>query len=787
MNAATTEGRVKKRRGIRKPVSCTECRRRKLKCDKDLPCNSCIKRGIPDSCVYNSELPNRGSLLQQHHQQVQQHQPHIHQQTGQRQNNSLYSNSKIRAASPTSAVNPPYVRELLKGTATDPSHQREISSMLSNFVNGATAATTTATTATTATTTTTTTTTNIPAKHEVTVPMATGDLSSASRTAGLGTLPMSTTFTLMSDNGQLQGQSATSRVSSLLPRDGYSGPIQQWDSFGRVGLAQTQNEPPTPPIQPPSTTTAHPSLPTSNNNHSEYLNGFPFFDSPVVSSRIELLNSLPDRSVCDYLLDRYFHVFSDLFPILHEPMLRQDYEQLFTEHRTSLPLSLIALIYITFGLAMITVDENDSYLTSYWGYLEGPRVEEIVQTFLTQAKKCLVTDNFMVHHSLTTLQALILLIYALSLSPGSGGVASWPLLGMAFNIGVTLGCHVDGSRLNISFYEVEQRRRSWTGLMLMDMFLTSASGRPSMLNRACFNTQLPRNMNDDELTESSDGTSKIYSSTESSAIPPQRLTQVTYLNLKVRFYELTNALFSNMLDMRTVTYQQVRDLDSKIVEHRKMWDRVYLSSNKFESRVYHFVQYDILYIYLNHSYLLLHRPHYYTEPFSRQRCINASFEVISRIQNFCYDERYKPFKFYARGLGAFHCFHATTVLAVIVIENQKKLSSTTTTATNDDLTNQQQQEAFSRFETALNLLMGLAPRSFIAKKSVEVLLQIHQRLSEMYTPSITYPGVHPATSDAAFQLDNFTIAPIITNVRSWIGPRSFDWLAWDSVISHPIQ
>lgn len=271
-------------------------------------------------------------------------------------------------------------------------------------------------------------------------------------------------------------------------------------------------------------------------------------------------------------------------------------------------------------------------------------------------------------------------------------------------------------------------------------------------------------------------------------MPPQHLTQVTYLNFKVRFYELTNALFSNMLDTRTLTYQQVRDLDSKIVEHRKMWDRVYLSSNKFDSRVYHFIHYDILYIYLNHSYLLLHRPHYYTEPFSRQRCINASLEVISRIQNFCYDERYKPFKFYVRGLGAFHCFHATTVLAVIVIENQKKLNATTATSSaTNDLTDQQQQQAFSRFETALNLLMGLAPRSHIAKKSVEVLLQIHQRLSEMYTPSITYPGIHPATSDAAFQLDSFIIAPIITNVSSWIGPRCFDWLAWDSVISHPVQ
>ena len=36
----------------RELLACTECRRRKLKCDRHTPCNSCARRGHNASCVY---------------------------------------------------------------------------------------------------------------------------------------------------------------------------------------------------------------------------------------------------------------------------------------------------------------------------------------------------------------------------------------------------------------------------------------------------------------------------------------------------------------------------------------------------------------------------------------------------------------------------------------------------------------------------------------------------------------------------------------------------------------
>lgn len=42
---------VKKPRN-RVPVSCEECRKKKMKCDKQKPCSSCVKSGCADSCTY---------------------------------------------------------------------------------------------------------------------------------------------------------------------------------------------------------------------------------------------------------------------------------------------------------------------------------------------------------------------------------------------------------------------------------------------------------------------------------------------------------------------------------------------------------------------------------------------------------------------------------------------------------------------------------------------------------------------------------------------------------------
>jgi hypothetical protein len=56
-NVNTTPPTVKKRR--RPALACAQCRRRKIRCDQNTPCNNCVRSGIPDCTI----PPNHISTL----------------------------------------------------------------------------------------------------------------------------------------------------------------------------------------------------------------------------------------------------------------------------------------------------------------------------------------------------------------------------------------------------------------------------------------------------------------------------------------------------------------------------------------------------------------------------------------------------------------------------------------------------------------------------------------------------------------------------------------------------
>lgn len=48
-----------KKKRLRPVVVCTHCRKRKIKCDKQLPCSNCVKVNLGDSCTYDSQLDRK--------------------------------------------------------------------------------------------------------------------------------------------------------------------------------------------------------------------------------------------------------------------------------------------------------------------------------------------------------------------------------------------------------------------------------------------------------------------------------------------------------------------------------------------------------------------------------------------------------------------------------------------------------------------------------------------------------------------------------------------------------
>ncbi|KAF2181687.1 hypothetical protein K469DRAFT_670795 [Zopfia rhizophila CBS 207.26] len=73
-SASEIKTRKRKRRAV---LSCNICRRRKLKCDRQLPCNRCVNGGILDSCAYDQDaiavpLKDQPNISVAQHQQFPQ-------------------------------------------------------------------------------------------------------------------------------------------------------------------------------------------------------------------------------------------------------------------------------------------------------------------------------------------------------------------------------------------------------------------------------------------------------------------------------------------------------------------------------------------------------------------------------------------------------------------------------------------------------------------------------------------------------------------------------------------
>ncbi|KAF5384815.1 hypothetical protein D9615_000960 [Tricholomella constricta] len=64
MNGTGKDGVLKiRRKPGRVPTSCAECRRLKLRCDKNVPCEKCVSRGCGSICPDGSLTPGRGNRL----------------------------------------------------------------------------------------------------------------------------------------------------------------------------------------------------------------------------------------------------------------------------------------------------------------------------------------------------------------------------------------------------------------------------------------------------------------------------------------------------------------------------------------------------------------------------------------------------------------------------------------------------------------------------------------------------------------------------------------------------
>lgn len=204
------------------------------------------------------------------------------------------------------------------------------------------------------------------------------------------------------------------------------------------------------------------------------------------------------------------------------------------------------------------------------------------------------------------------------------------LVGLIVRLCFRMGYHRDPSRFpNISPFRGELRRRKWLVIMSLDLITSAQAGLPRMIMPFMYDTQEPRNLDEDDLYE------------DMLELPPSRpeteLTQLLYSIILTRLRHLQ----ARILDLVNTTSQPpYREIDDIDIALRRVFDGVPQSSiaNTVEDFGSALSPTSMRHLYLELAFLkaelMLHRPYLVLGrtdaryAYSRRVCLNASIEML---------------------------------------------------------------------------------------------------------------------------------------------------------------
>ncbi|KAF4954602.1 hypothetical protein FSARC_12074 [Fusarium sarcochroum] len=194
---------------------------------------------------------------------------------------------------------------------------------------------------------------------------------------------------------------------------------------------------------------------------------------------------LPDRALADLLLGNYIRTFETVRRILHVPSFMHQYDRLWDNNNTA-PVEFMIQVQLCLALGASLHDDNFSLRpwAMQW-------VQEATVWLDSSAKPRVV---------FSTIQTMCLHILARENMRGTAGDQVWIMSGTLLRAAMSMGLHRDPSKLpKVPFAQAEMRRRLW--LTVLELVLGSCldPGAAPLISFGDFDSALPSNFNDSQL------------------------------------------------------------------------------------------------------------------------------------------------------------------------------------------------------------------------------------------------------------------------------------------------
>jgi hypothetical protein len=359
--------------------------------------------------------------------------------------------------------------------------------------------------------------------------------------------------------------------------------------------------------------------------HSDVTNlGTAFlFGGQKPPTHAELLSRFPPKATADILVSRYFNTYDPGTHIIHGPTFQRQYDKHWLSPNET-PIIWLGLCFAMMCIALQSYtragDEPPEYKGTSWAMSSEYRT-------LTAQSLAAADITNPITNMLETMILHVHADYALSRDSQAGMMVSTSIV---VRLAMRMGLHRDSSPYpGISVFQGEMRRRLWAAIRSADLLFSAQAGLPPVVRPRDTNTEIPRNVYDDELFE--DMKVLPASRPEEEATPTLYLINRTRLVYKLgEAIELTEALTCSSYDEVMKVDTQARELRDAISPHLKqrcMGESLRDPSTLIMQRF----TLDLLYLkivcVLHRKFLAASRQNA-RFAYSRRACIDASMEML---------------------------------------------------------------------------------------------------------------------------------------------------------------
>ncbi|KAI4868146.1 hypothetical protein F4820DRAFT_150759 [Hypoxylon rubiginosum] len=515
------QGPARKRQRVR--LSCLECRRRKLSCSRELPCDRCIKSGTPDRCTYESRPGSIAASVGERTSFAPTAPP-------------VTFGSEVRRPS----VNPsPARREVESSVLRDAARDHERIRRL-----------------------------------ELEVAQLRGTLA---KQASLDGSTIAASPSTLKDSAK-EGQSALSNPSftpknceaheyqNLRGHDfktKYYGPHNAWSSLQELtGIFHFMRE------------TAEEWLKPLNIQRKDRRKRKEDREKKFTEPDVLLEALLPPKEETDSLVAVYLDQFEQIHRIIHIPTFKAEYEAFWDPSKTknaSFTALLLCMVAVSCCMDMQASNKFVGVKSSSIQMAENI-VKACDEWYERQSQK----HRKLVHYQIACLLYLAKRVNIIKKK------RFWTTSGAMIRDGMTVGLHQDPDHVTakISPYHAEMRRRLWATMVEFDVQASFDQGLPTLMGSIHNDADAPKNIDDESFDDHSQDLPVSRPPNEYTSSSYQHLSRRS-LALRV---ELNNILTGPPVDLEWEQALQYSDMITHEIDQLPSWDLEVEKNSEFTQK-----------------------------------------------------------------------------------------------------------------------------------------------------------------------------------------------------------